>query len=139
MEDSEVACINLRILGNLQPNQRLYTRGLYFSISSNRWIPEFVHRWAYNESREHAIVRIRKLVGTAETCLHMDCTHSRELVKNARKGITCLQDTYSSCATTLAQLDQIVYRMNNLLQEVELQNDDDSSKDDTYKYSSEED
>ena len=128
MEDCEVACINLRILGNLQPNQRLYTRGLYFSISSARWIPEFVHRWAYSESREHAITRIRKLVGTAESCLSMECKHSRELLQNARKGIMCLQDTYSNCATTLAQLEQILYKLNDILEQHTLQNSTDIHK-----------
>jgi len=116
MEDVEVACINLRILGTLQPNQRLYTRGLYFSISTSTFLPEFVHRWAYGENREHAITRIRKLMNTVESCLRMDCHHSRNLLTQAKKGIICLQDTYSSCATTKAQLEQILFRVDNLLE-----------------------
>ena len=122
MEDVEVACINLRILGNLQPNQRLYTRGLYFSISSSSWIPEFLHRWAYSESREHAIIRIRKLIGTAESALDMSCTNSRTLIDKARNGLRCLQDTYSSCATTSAQIEQILFRMDSLLGTVAIDN-----------------
>jgi len=121
MDDTEVTCINLRILGNVQPNQRLYTRGLYFNLSNNSYLPEFLQRWAYRESREHAIARIRKLVGSAETSLDMNNEHCRQLVSDARKGLQCLQDTYSTCATTTAQIQQILFRMDSLLLTEELE------------------
>lgn len=117
MDDTEVACINLRILGNVQPGQRLYTRGLYFSISRNTWLPEFLHRWMSQESREHAMERIRKLVGAVE--MLPACEGTRELLRQAKKGLDHLRDTYSGCPTTVAHIDQLQFRIDTMVGEDE--------------------
>lgn len=64
MEIEEVY-INLKVLENLNKNQKLISRGPYLNIEPNSIIPEAIRRWHRQDSRDEMLKKINLVVNTA--------------------------------------------------------------------------
>ena len=60
--DIEEIIINLKILGQLDKNQKLITRGAYINIEGPSLIPEFIRRWNRQENRAETIKKINIII-----------------------------------------------------------------------------
>lgn len=63
--DIEEIFINLKVLENLDKNQKLISRGQYLNIEPVSLIPEFVRRWHRQDNRNETIKKLNLIVNSA--------------------------------------------------------------------------
>jgi hypothetical protein len=63
--DIDEILINLKVLAELQVNQKLITRDQYLNIEYVSIIPEFLRRWKRQDNRNEAIKKINLVVHSA--------------------------------------------------------------------------
>ena len=111
--DIEEIIINLKILQNLDKNQKIVTRGSYINIESPSVIPEFIRRWNRQENRVETIKKINNIVNAAIENIDKDNVFNiKEYLTNAKTGILNLKETYSTCSQTCARIDIIIDKIN---------------------------
>jgi hypothetical protein len=112
--DIEEIVINLKILSQLDKNQKLITRGSYINIESPSLIPEFIRRWNRQENRAETIKKINTIINSAIDLI--DNTDNKYDIKqyiiDSKLGIQNLKETYSTCSQTCARLDVILDKIN---------------------------
>jgi hypothetical protein len=114
--DIEEIIINLKILQNLEKNQKLITRGAYLNIESPSLIPEFIRRWNRQDNRVETLKRINTIVNSAIENLDKNETFNiKEYLVGSKEGINNLKETYSTCSQTCARLDIILDKINTVL------------------------
>ena len=95
--------VNLRVLGQLQPHDRVRGDSTYLEIES-RWGLSAILRWWRADNREKALQRIQHVM---EEAAKLDGTD--ELVKSAVHGLTqLLHTTYKDDPLTVARLEVII-------------------------------
>jgi hypothetical protein len=112
--DIEEIVINLKILSQLDKNQKLITRGSYINIEGPSLIPEFIRRWNRQENRAETIKKINTIINSAIDLI--DNTDNKYDIKqyiiDSKLGIQNLKETYSTCSQTCARLDIILDKIN---------------------------
>jgi len=112
--DIEEIVINLKILSQLNKNQKLITRGSYINIEAPSLIPEFIRRWNRQENRAETIKKINNIINFAIDII--DNTDNKYDIKqyiiDSKLGIQNLKETYSTCSQTCARLDVILDKIN---------------------------
>ena len=112
--DIEEIVINLKILSQLNKNQKLITRGSYINIEAPSLIPEFIRRWNRQENRAETIKKINTIINFAIDII--DNTDNKYDIKqyiiDSKLGIQNLKETYSTCSQTCARLDVILDKIN---------------------------
>ena len=112
--DIEEIVINLKILSQLDKNQKLVTRGAYINIEGPSLIPEFIRRWNRQENRAETIKKINNIINFAIDII--DNTDNKYDIKqyiiDSKLGIQNLKETYSTCSQTCARLDVILDKIN---------------------------
>ena len=108
--------VNLKVLSQLQPFQKINTRAALFKISNTepntvvQYIPEFIQRWWSGSSRESDFLRIKDLYSTARE--NMENEKKREtLIKHlieSKRGLLILQKTYENDVTFKARIDNLM-------------------------------
>ena len=112
--DIEEIIINLKILGQLDKNQKLITRGAYINIEGPSLIPEFIRRWNRQENRAETIKKINIIINSAIDLIgNTDNTYDiKQYIIDSKLGIQNLKETYSTCSQTCARLDIILDKIN---------------------------
>jgi hypothetical protein len=112
--DIEEIVINLKILSQLDKNQKLVTRGAYINIEGPSLIPEFIRRWNRQENRAETIKKINTIINSAiELMNNNDNKYDiKQYIIESKLGIQNLKETYSTCSQTCARLDVILDKIN---------------------------
>lgn len=111
-DHAKVSVINLRILSKATTDTFLETRELYYQIhAQSGWIPTFVRRWWYIESRHTMMKSVSKLVKNAvhsiEFCdpSEVDVESLKNALAQSRKGLRHLITKYREDAYTSSRLE----------------------------------
>ena len=127
-EMDESLWVNLKVIANLQPFQRINTRPRLFQISqsnSNNAITsitliESLQRWWTKSSRSSDFERIKDLYEYAEKKLNSSEKKEIERLKthlqDSLKGLQSLQKTYEDDVTLKARIDCLIDYVNTLLE-----------------------
>jgi hypothetical protein len=111
--DIEEIIINLKILSQLDKNQKLITRGSYINIEGPSLIPEFIRRWNRQENRSETLKKINGIINAAIELIDKETKYDvKEYIINSKIGIQNLKETYSTCSQTCARLDIILDKIN---------------------------
>ena len=111
--DIEEIIINLKILSQLDKNQKLITRGSYINIEGPSLIPEFIRRWNRQENRSETLKKINSIINAAIELIDKETKYDvKEYIINSKIGIQNLKETYSTCSQTCARLDIILDKIN---------------------------
>jgi hypothetical protein len=111
--DIEEIIINLKILSQLDKNQKLITRGSYINIEGPSLIPEFIRRWNRQENRSETLKKINSIINSAIELIDKETKYDvKEYIINSKIGIQNLKETYSTCSQTCARLDIILDKIN---------------------------
>jgi hypothetical protein len=112
--------VNLKVIGSIVVNTKLYTKGTYLNIEQPMMIPESFRRWYRQDSRDDAIKRIDRTISKAASYVESDKDKQMtQYLKEARIGITNMKETYSTCVQTVARLDTILDKIKAILNTVE--------------------
>lgn len=112
--------VNLKVIGSIVVNTKLYTKGTYLNIEQPMMIPESFRRWYRQDSRDDAIKRIDRTISKAASYVEADKDKlMMQYLKDARTGITNMKETYSLCVQTVARLDTILDKIKTILSSVE--------------------
>tara|TARA_Y100000389_G_scaffold95236_1_gene91906 strand:- start:15338 stop:15739 length:402 start_codon:yes stop_codon:yes gene_type:complete len=111
--DIDEILVNLKVLEQLQVNQKLISRGSYLNIEYESIIPEWLRRWRRQDNRNETIKKINLIVNSAIKLKETDKnkTIDKHLVK-CINGLKSLKETYAICCQTTARIDVII---NNIL------------------------
>lgn len=112
--------VNLKVIGSIVVNTKLYTKGTYLNIEQPMMIPESFRRWYRQDSRDDAIKRIDRTISKASSYVEADKDKlMMQYLKDAMVGITNMKETYSLCVQTVARLDTILDKIKTILSSVE--------------------
>ncbi len=103
--------VNLRVIGVLEPYQRLHTRQVHFRVYENRYLPEWVARWLDGATRRSDFGRIRDVYKTALE--NLDHPGMQEQLTKSMHGLESLKKTYENDQTYLARIDTLIDQINN--------------------------
>ena len=111
--DVEEIIINLKILSQIDKNQKLITRGSYINIEGPSLIPEFIRRWNRQENRSETLKKINIIINSAIELIDKDNKYDvKQYIVDSKIGIQNLKETYSTCSQTCARLDIILDKIN---------------------------
>ena len=111
--DIEEIIINLKILSQLDKNQKLITRGAYINIEGPSLIPEFIRRWNRQENRAETLKKINIIINSAIELIDKDNKYDvKQYIIDSKSGIQNLKETYATCSQTCARLDIILDKIN---------------------------
>ena len=125
--DKEELLINLKVLSQLQKNQKLISRGAYINIEIVSIIPEFLRRWNRQDNRHESIKKINSIVNRSvefiaswekdleDGEINVDLDNMKQYLENALNGIKNLKETYATCVQTCARIDVIINKITDVL------------------------
>lgn len=120
MNTDEALYVNLKVLAQLQPYQRLNTRQTLFQVTpvetTNRFteyfthIPEWLKRYLEGSSRDSDFNRIRDLVYKAFKTMERKSDRQKIIthLKDAITGLNNLKKTYETDLTYMARITTLV-------------------------------
>lgn len=115
--------VNLKILSQLQPFQRINTRAQLFKIANtdpDTWsigIPEFILRWWSSATRDSDFNRIKDLYQEAQEEIDSSSNVNERLKSHlieSKKGLQSLQKTYENDVTMKARIDTLLERVESM-------------------------
>ena len=107
--------VNLKVIGSIEPNQRINTNGNFLNIEGITLVPQSVKRWWREDSRDKCIKLIDQIVQHA---IANDTIEIQSALQNCIVGMENLKQTYSSCIQTKARLDTIIEKISNVTDQV---------------------
>ena len=125
--DIDEVLVNLKVLEQIQVNQKLISRGPYLNIEYESIVPEFIRRWRRQDNRNETIKKINLVINSAlklkEDDGGMEESLDMYLIKSL-SGLKALKETYATCCQTTARIDVIINKVQNSInkEEVERQN-----------------
>ena len=63
--DIDEVLVNLKVLEQIQVNQKLISRGPYLNIEYESIVPEFIRRWRRQDNRNETIKKINIVINSA--------------------------------------------------------------------------
>ena len=120
MNTDEALYVNLKVLAQLQPYQRLNTRQTLFQVTpvdtNNRFteyfthMPEWLKRWMEGSTRDSDFNRIRDLVYKAFKTMERKSDRQKIIthLKDAVGGLSNLKKTYENDLTYRARITTLV-------------------------------
>jgi len=110
MELDEVL-VNLKVLEQLQVNQKLISRGPYLNIEYESIIPEFIRRWRRQDNRNETVKKINLVVNSALKLKKTNNIKIDQYLSNSISGLRSLKETYATCCQTSARIDVIINKI----------------------------
>lgn len=137
MEKEEIM-INLKVLENLQKNQKLVSRGQYINVEVVSIIPEALRRWHRQDNRNETLKKINFIINSAiefikttdkqimdnlklqvdhigSSALDTDKSNMIQCLEKALSGVYNLKETYATCTQTCARIDIILNKIRDCL------------------------
>jgi len=121
MNDSDTVWVNLTVLSELEPSQKLNTRHKYFQLQTTPYMPEFALRWWLGSNRESDFVCLKELYQAASEMIVKDKqtvgvrARMCELLTKSTKGLISLKKTYENDATTRAKIEWLLDNVRTLI------------------------
>jgi hypothetical protein len=116
--DFDEIMINLKVIGSIQVNAKLSTKGSFLNLEQPSYIPESIKRWIRNDNRDETIKKIDRIIIKSIAILHTRDEHDKLLLlrymESAKNGILNLKETYSLCIQTSARLDTIIDKIDGI-------------------------
>ena len=106
--------VNLKVLGNLQPFERIQTRQKHFKIIRNSILPEWVYRFFDGSTRESDLQRIQDVCEIAMENVDSDRDNVLEHLQYAKLGLLSLKKTYETDTTMLARIDTLIQSLTKI-------------------------
>jgi hypothetical protein len=137
MEKEEIM-INLKVLENLQKDQKIVSRGQYINIEVVSIIPEALRRWHRQDNRNETMKKINFIINSAiefikntekeinelktirgdhfvSTGLDTDKINMLACLEKSLPGVYNLKETYATCTQTCARIDIILNKIRDCL------------------------
>lgn len=114
--DIDEVLVNLKVLEQIQVNQKLISRGPYLNIEYESIVPEFIRRWRRQDNRNETIKKINLVINSALKLKEDNDRIKERLDKYLTKSVTglkALKETYATCCQTTARIDVIISKINN--------------------------
>lgn len=128
MEVDEIL-VNLKVLEQLQVNQKLISRGPFLNIEYESIVPECIRRWRRQDNRNETIKKINLVINSALELKKKRDIDIDENLRNVCNGLRSLKETYSTCCQTTARIEVIISKIKlNTTGEI---SDEDNNKIDT--------
>lgn len=120
MNTDEALYVNLKVLAQLQPYQRLNTRQTLFQVtpadSGNKFtaylthVPEFIKRWMEGSSRDSDFNRIRDLIYKSFNNMKQEKERAKIIqhLQQASTGLTNLKKTYENDLTYTCRITTLI-------------------------------
>tara|TARA_A100001015_G_C14862602_1_gene661001 strand:+ start:549 stop:986 length:438 start_codon:yes stop_codon:yes gene_type:complete len=120
MNTDEALFVNLKVLAQLQPYQRLNTRQTLFQVTpvdtNNRFteyfthMPEWLRRWLEGSTRDSDFNRIRDLIYKAFKIMEREKERQKIInhLKEAMQGLNNLKKTYETDLTYMARITTLI-------------------------------
>lgn len=114
--DIDEVLVNLKVLEQIQVNQKLISRGHYLNIEYESIVPEFIRRWRRQDNRNETIKKINLVINSALK-LKEDNDRMKErldlYLSKSVLGLKALKETYATCCQTTARIDVIISKIQN--------------------------
>lgn len=127
--DLDEILVNLKVLEQLQVNQKLISRGPYLNIEYESVIPEFIRRWRRQDNRNETIKKINLVVNSALKLKQSKDIEIEEYLLKSINGLRSLKETYATCCQTSARIDVIINKIRSAVdikEEGEFENEDET-------------
>lgn len=113
--DIDEVLVNLKVLEQIQVNQKLISRGPYLNIEYESVVPEFFRRWKRQDNRNETIKKINLVINSAlkiKEDKEQTTTESFDTyLINSVSGLKALKETYATCCQTTARIDVIINKI----------------------------
>jgi len=112
--DIDEVLVNLKVLEQIQVNQKLISRGPYLNIEYESIVPEFIRRWRRQDNRNETIKKINLVINSALKLKEEDDKMKERLdtcLKKSVTGLKALKETYATCCQTTARVDVIINKI----------------------------
>ena len=124
--DENAIIINLKVIGAIQPNDKINTSDNYLNIESKSIIPHAIKRWWRSDDRNESLNRIDQIITEA---INKSNPIINKNIKNTLVGLNNFKETYSKCVQTVARINTIIEKINQLYDNVnQNESDSDTSK-----------
>ena len=121
--DIDEVLVNLKVLEQLQVNQKLISRGQYLNIEYESIVPEWLRRWRRQDNRNETIKKINIVINSA---IKIKINNDKNPYENVNKtldnslensisGLKSLKETYATCCQTTARIDVIISKIRRTL------------------------
>lgn len=143
MNTDEALYVNLKVLAQLQPYQRLNTRQTLFQVTpvetNNRLteylthMPEWLRRWMEGSTRDSDFNRIRDLIYKSFKTMQQEKERQKIIkhLQSASKGLINLKKTYENDLTYTCRIttliDDIKEEIGNYVEDVLISDDEETS------------
>jgi|TARA_B110000114_G_C14945560_1_gene338180 hypothetical protein len=112
--DIDEVLVNLKVLEQIQVNQKLISRGSYLNIEYESLVPEFLRRWRRQDNRNETIKKINIIINSALK-IKEDDDNIRECLDShltkSISGLKSLKETYATCCQTTARIGVIISKI----------------------------
>ena len=112
--DIDEVLVNLKVLEQIQVNQKLISRGPYLNIEYESIVPEWVRRWRRQDNRNETIKKINIVINSALKLKEDDDKMEDSLnvyLNSSLNGLKALKETYATCCQTTARIDVIINKI----------------------------
>lgn len=114
--DIDEVLVNLKVLEQIQVNEKLISRGPYLNIEYQSIIPESLRRWRRQDNRNETIKKINLVINSALKMRENgeEISESLDIYLNKSvSGLKALKETYATCCQTTARIDVIINKVQN--------------------------
>ena len=124
----EKLLINLRVISQIQPYQKINAKSEFLSIEYYNWFVS-LSRWIRTDDRQTCLKRLNEIITESKNILNNQGikkeyeTRIKTSLKNCIKGLYNLKKTYEDDITTISYLELLIENITEFIGEV-LSNED---------------
>lgn len=121
--DIDEVLVNLKVLEQIQVNQKLISRGQYLNIEYQSIVPEWIRRWRRQDNRNETIKKINIVINSALKLKTDDDKIWERLepyLEKSLNGLKALKETYAICSQTTARIEVIISKIENSIKKKEV-------------------
>tara|TARA_B110000467_G_C18298176_1_gene469475 strand:+ start:1214 stop:1552 length:339 start_codon:yes stop_codon:yes gene_type:complete len=111
--EKEDILINLKVLANIQINEKLISRSQYLNVEYVSVVPLALRRWLRQDNRMLTLSKIRLVLHSALAIEDSD-KDVLSALSDSVQGLKHLKETYSHCTQTQAQIDVFIDSIENM-------------------------
>jgi hypothetical protein len=114
--------VNLKVISSLLINEKLLTSGSILNVDKqNTYIPNNIRRWIRGDNRDESIKKIDRVI--IKCASYMLNPQYRNIMQPSLEtciiGLQNLKETYSSCVQTIARIENLIIKVQNIKDNVD--------------------